>query len=160
MSAARFLEIIQSPLKFRLYLLSKLPAAFFSGVRVQYADENKCIVTVPYKWFSKNPFKSTYFACLSMAAEMSTGILAMAHTYKNDPATSMLVIKTEGSFLKKATGITSFTCEDGLMIEQTIHEAAASGKGHTIITRSVGTGKDGDVIAEFAITWSFKSKNN
>jgi hypothetical protein len=26
---------------------------------------------------SQNPFRSTYFACLSMAAEMSTGALAL-----------------------------------------------------------------------------------
>jgi hypothetical protein len=68
----KFLELVMHPFKFRLYLLSKLPSAFFSGVRVCYIDEEKCVVTVPYKWFSQNPFKSTYFACLGMAAEMST----------------------------------------------------------------------------------------
>ena len=71
-NAEKFLQLINNPFKFRLFLLAKLPSAFFSGVRVLVADEKKCVVTVPYKWFSKNPFKSTYFACLSMAAEMST----------------------------------------------------------------------------------------
>ena len=158
--AASFLELIQNPIKFRFYLLSKLPAAFFSGIRIEYADENKSVVTVPYKWFTKNPFGSTYFACLSMAAEMSSGVLAMAHAYKRKPGMSMLVIKTEANFLKKAKGLTTFTCEDGLMIEQTINEAAASGKSLTIMARSVGTDSEAAIVAEFAITWSFKSKNN
>lgn len=79
--AQQFLELVQHPVKYRLFLLKKLPAAFFSGIRVKYADENKAVVTVPYKWFSTNPFKSTYFACLSMAAEMTTGLLAMAHIH-------------------------------------------------------------------------------
>ena len=64
----RFLELVQHPLKFRLFLLANLPSAFFSGVRVQSISDTTAVVTVPYKWFSKNPFKSTYFACLAMAA--------------------------------------------------------------------------------------------
>jgi hypothetical protein len=157
-SAVKFLEIIQHPIKFRLFLLKKLPSAFFSGVRIKYADESKAIVTVPYKWFSTNPFKSTYFACLSMAAEMSTGILAMAHIYEQTPQMSMLVVKTEGTYSKKATGITTFTCEDGLLIENAIREAMASGKGTSLSARSVGIDKNGDVVAEFIISWSFKAK--
>ena len=118
MNADHFLELVRNPFKFRFFLLSKLPSAYFSGVRVRYADEDKCVVTVPFKWFSKNPFRSTYFACLSMAAEMSTGLLAMAHTYGQSPAVSLLVLRTEADFQKKATGITSFTCEDGALVRQ------------------------------------------
>ncbi len=159
MSADKFFDLIRNPIKFRLFLLSKLPSAYFSGVRVRYADEQKAVVTIPYKWFSTNPFRSTYFACLSMAAEMSTGVLAMAHTYNEDPPVSMLVLKVEGSFSKKATGITTFTCEDGNMVKQVIREAAASGKGTVVTMRSVGVNKDGETVAEFAITWSFKVKS-
>ena len=158
-AAEKFLGIVQNPIKFRLFLLSKLPSAFFSGVRVKYADESKAVVTVPYKWFSTNPFKSTYFACLSMAAEMSTGLLAMAHIYEQQPAVSMLVIKTEAIYTKKATGVTTFTCEDGLMLQQTINEATASGKGTSFAARSVGIDKDGQTVAEFTITWSFRVKS-
>ncbi len=156
----RFLELVTHPFKLRLFLLKNLPSAFFSGVRVQYADEQKSIVTVPYKWFTTNPFRSTYFACLSMAAEMSTGVLAMAHVYKHNPPISMLVLKVNGNYLKKATGTTTFTCEDGEQIRQVIREAASSGKSTSITARSVGTDKEGNIVAEFAITWSFKLKSS
>lgn len=158
-SSEKFFDVLRNPVKFRLFLLSKLPSAFFSGVRVRYADEQKAVVTVPYKWFSTNPFRSTYFACLSMAAEMSTGVLAMAHTYNENPPVSMLVLKIEGNFSKKATGVTTFTCEDGGMIKQVIREAAASGKGTVVTVRSVGVNKENEIVAEFAITWSFKVKS-
>ncbi|MBK7375043.1 MAG: DUF4442 domain-containing protein [Chitinophagaceae bacterium] len=157
-NAAQFLKLINSPLKFRLFLLSKLPSAFFCGVRVRYADEKKCVVTVPYKWLSQNPFKSTYFACLGMAAEMSTGVLAMAHIYKRRPAVSMLVLKVEGSFLKKAVGRTTFTCEEGLILEQAIEDAISGDEGKTITARSYGRNAEGEVVAEFSITWGFKAK--
>ncbi len=159
-NATQFLKLIHSPIKFRLFLLSKLPAAFFCGVRVRYADEKKCVTSVPYKWLSQNPFRSTYFACLSMAAEMSTGVLAMAHIYKREPSVSMLVSKVEGTFLKKAIGRTLFTCEDGQVIKQTIEDAIISNEGKIVTAKSYGRDAEGEIVAEFAITWSFKVKSN
>ena len=155
----QFLQLINNPFKLRLFLLSKLPSAFFSGVRVLVADEEKCVVTVPYKWFSKNPFRSTYFACLSMAAEMSTGVLAMAHLYKRDPAVSMLVTRVTGNFNKKAVSRSTFTCEDGLLIKKTIEDAISSKEGKMITAKSFGRNPDGEIVAEFDITWSFKARS-
>ena len=155
----QFIQLTRNAVKFRIFLLSKLPAAFFSGVRVKTIDETKAIVTVPYKWFSQNPFKSTYFACLAMAAEMSTGLLAMMNTYKTDPPISMLVTGLEAAYFKKATGITTFTCKEGLAIDNAIQEAIASGEGRIIKIRSAGKNENGELVAEFFITWSFKTKN-
>jgi len=154
-----FLQLVNNPFKIRLFLLAKLPSAYFSGVRVLVADEEKCVVSVPYKWFSKNPFKSTYFACLSMAAEMSTGVLAMAHVYKRNPAISMLVMKVQGNFNKKATGRTHFTCEDGNLIRQSIEQAVSTGEGRMISVKSYGRNEANEIVAEFDITWSFKVKS-
>ena len=158
-NAPKFLQQINNPFKLRLFLFLKLPAAFFSGVRVLTADEEKCVVTVPYKWFTKNPFKSTYFACHSMAAEMSTGVLAMAHIYKRDPPVSMLVTRVLGDFTKKAVNRTSFTCEDGNKIREAIEEAISSREGRTITVRSYGRNPEGEIVAQFEITWSFKVKS-
>src|SRR5574339_997722 len=130
-----FTRLMTHPLKFRMFLLSKLPSAYFSGVRVKAIDENKCQVTVPFKWFSQNPFRSTYFACLSMAAEMSTGALAMGHIYKRNPAVSMLVVKTEGEYFKKAVDKTTFVCEEGMAIKKMIEEAVATGEARIIRVR-------------------------
>lgn len=152
----QFFDLVNHPLKYRIFLLRNLPSAFFSGVRVKFADREKTEITVPYKWFSKNPFRSTYFACLSMAAEMSTGILAMAHTWRHEPGISMLVVSLESTFHKKATGITTFTCEDGKLIGQAVRDAAASGKSVSIPARSVGRNHAGEIVAEFTITWSFR----
>jgi hypothetical protein len=107
---------------------------------------------------SKNPFRSTYFACLSMAAEMSTGALAMAHLYKINPPVSMLVVKVESEYFKKATGTTNFVCSDGELFQQAIEQTIATGEPKTVRAKSIGRNKDGDVVAEFYITWSFKAK--
>ena len=154
----QFFALINSPIKFRLFMFSKLPSAFFCGVKVKYADEHTCIATVPYKWFTQNPFKSTYFACQAMAAELSTGILAMANIYKKNPGVSMLVLNLKAEFIKKATGVTFFTCDDGQLIYQTVQEALQSGEAKTVTALATGRNKNNEVIARFEVTWSFKKK--
>ena len=153
-----FVKLMKHPVKFRMFLFLKLPSAFFSGVRIRNVDEAACVVSVPYKWFSQNPFRSTYFACLAMAAEMSTGILGLMHIYKRSPSVSMLVTKLEAQYFKKAIGITTFTCNDGQAINDTIEKAIATGEGQAITVKSTGINNAGEIIAVFHITWSFKAK--
>ncbi len=153
-----FIKLLKHPVKFRMFLFFKLPAAYMAGVRVREADAHRCAVTVPYKWLSQNPFRSTYFACLSMAAELSTGALAMAHLYKIKPAVSMLVTKVESEYFKKATARTRFVCVDGSLFEKAIEETIATGEACTVRAKSTGTNKEGETVAEFYITWSFKAK--
>jgi len=153
-----FLGMVRKPIKFNFYMLTHLPAAFFSGVRVREIDMDKASVSVPFKWFSKNPFRSTYFACLAMAAEMSTGLLAMLHTYKHRPPVSMLVIRLEAEYHKKATGLTTFTSRDGDGMKHAIEEAVATHDPVIFQARSIGTNEKGEVVAEFLIIWSFRVK--
>jgi hypothetical protein len=157
-NVATFIKLMKHPLKFRMFLFFKLPAAYFAGVRVRELDENRCRVTVPYKWLSQNPFRSTYFACLSMAAELSTGALAMTYLYKIKPPVSMLVVKVDSEYFKKATARTSFVCEDGGLFQKAIEETIATGEARMVKARSIGKNKEGEVVAEFYITWSFKVK--
>ncbi|MEO6233176.1 MAG: thioesterase [Ferruginibacter sp.] len=156
----KFLALVRHPIKFPLFLLGKLPSAFFSGVKVKYIDEHKAVASVPYKWFSQNPFKSTYFACLAMAAELSTGLLGMLHTYNSPMPVSMLVVGLEAKYYKKATGITIFTCNDGDAIKNIIEDAFNSGEGRSIKAVSTGVNSDGELVAEFFVTWSFKIKSS
>jgi hypothetical protein len=153
-----FLSLINNKRKFRLFLLQKLPAAFFSGLQVTSLNEEACTVSVPYKWFTQNPFRSTYFACLAMAAEMSTGVLAMAHLYKRQPAVSMLIVGMESKFYKKAIGKTFFTCTDGEVIKTAIEQSVLLNTGQTVRVYSKGVNESGELIAEFWFTWSFKPK--
>jgi hypothetical protein len=153
-----FFTLVANPVKFRLFMLQKLPAAYFSGLRLKEVNEEECAVSVPYKWFTRNPFRSTYFACLSMAAEMSTGILAMAHVYRREPKVSMLVIGIEGKFYKKATGPVVFTCTEGSLVRNAIQSAIDLNTSQTIRVLSSGHNKNGELVSEFWITWSFKAK--
>ncbi len=157
-SENKFLALANHSFKFRMYLLYKLPAAFFSGIRIREINTQKCTTSVPYKWLTQNPFRSTYFASLAMAAEMSTGVLALSNIYKREPGVSMLVTKMEASYFKKATSTSFFTCEDAIKIADTINDAITSGEGKAISVKTTGRNKNDEVIAEFLFTWSFKAK--
>lgn len=157
-NAQHFISLMSNSFKSRLFMLTKLPAAYFSGVKVKQLTSERAIVFVPFKWFSQNPFRSTYFACLAMAAEMSTGLLAMMQIYKRNPAVSMLVVKLEANYFKKATGITYFTCEAGTDFKNIVDACIEDGEGRSYTAKSVGRNKDDEIVAEFFITWSFKAK--
>ncbi|MGN6416355.1 MAG: DUF4442 domain-containing protein [Pseudobacter sp.] len=159
-ASQEFIRLANHPLKFRLFLLMKLPAAYFSGVRIRKMTESLCEVTVPYRWGTQNPFRSTYFACLAMAAELSTGALAMSLIFKRKPAVSMLIVKMESEYFKKATGRTTFTCSDGDAMKQAVEAALNSGESQTFTALATGRNAAGEKVAEFRFTWSFRAKTH
>ena len=155
---ASFVDKISSPIRFGFFLATKLPAAYFVGLKLNQINEQSCTILVKHSWFSKNPFKSVYFAAEAMAAEMSTGLLAFGHLYKRIPKVSMLVVKMEAEYFKKGTGKLYFTSNDGAAVEQAVHAAIQTGEGQTLICKSVGTNEKGEIVAVFHFTWSFKAK--
>lgn len=156
----QFSDLVNSSFKFRLYLLTKLPAAFFSGIKVTSFTPHEATTVVPYKWLTQNPFRSTYFASLAMAAEMSTGLLALNSIYKRKPAVSMLVTKMEANYFKKAVGKTYFNCNQGIDIQEAVQEAIGGGEGTTVTIKSTGRNEEGEIVALFLFTWSFRKKSS
>jgi len=154
----QFKAQVASPLRFKLFMLTQLPAAFFAGLKIALFNEDRCVISIRQKWFNKNPFRSIYFAILQMAAEVSTGVAGFSAVYKRNPAVSMLVVASEAKFYKKATGKILFTCGDVAAVHAIVEKAITTGQPCTITCRSVGTNCAGDVIGEFYFTWSFKAK--
>ena len=93
-----------------------------------------------------------------MAAEMSTGLLAMGHTYESRPAISMLVVKLEAAYFKKATERIYFTCSDGAAVKKAIEQTIATNESQMVQCTSIGKNKQGELISQFVLTWSFKAK--
>jgi hypothetical protein len=144
---------------FRIYLIWNIPMVFLSGIRVKKLNEHQCIVTVPFKWINKNPFKSTFWAVLGMAGEMSTGALILQYTYKHKPSFSTLLLKLDADFNKKALGITSFICKDGKMVKEKLKEAIETKKPVVIKASTQGIDKNSNIICEFNFTWSVKARD-
>jgi hypothetical protein len=149
-----------NPFLMRLYYLSKLPLAFVAGLRLRELDERHAVVTVPYGWRTTNPFRSTYFAALSMAAELSTGALAKLATDLAPRPVAMLIVNLTASFEKKATGVTTFTCEEGDKLAAAVARTVETGEPSAAEVATIGRAADGTVVARFTFTWSFKARQS
>lgn len=152
----KFKKQINNHWLFTFFLWRKLPAAFWAGVRLAYCDEEKAVATVPFIRMSQNPFGSTYFACLAMAGELSTGALVLLAS--QGEKISMLVVGLEAVFVKKAVDVTTFTCQNGKEVFAAIEKTKATGEGVTIKMETVGKSEKGEEVAKFWVTWSVKAK--
>lgn len=155
----RFRRRMSSPWQTRVFMLVKMPLGLFAGLRVRSIDADRCETTVPYGWRSTNPFRSIYFAAQSMAAELSTGAIAMLAVELSPQPVAMLITGLEASFGKKATAQTTFTCEDGDKIFAAVRQAVTSGEPATVAATTVGRMPDGTEVSRFVFTWSFKKRS-
>jgi hypothetical protein len=157
--ANRLRHRVLSPWGFRFYLWKQLPLAAFAGLRLSSLDESGCTVILPGGWRTQNPFRSTYFAAQSMAAEMSTGAPAMVLLGGGDARISMLVTEIRGRFTKKIAGESQFTFREMGEMASAVERAAQTGEPATLIARSIAKNAVGDIAADFEVTWSFKRRD-
>jgi len=153
-----FQQKMLNPIFFKLFLILKLPLAFLAGIKLISLNDTHSTIQIKYSYLNKNPFKSIYFAALSMAGELASGILAASFIYKNNPKISMLVVGVNIEFSKKAIGLINFTCMQGKDIKDCINKSIITKEGQTIDIITTATNQEGDVVAVFNIRWSFKSK--
>lgn len=144
--------------KLNLFLAFNLPSAFLCGVRVKQINAFECRVGVRHKWINKNPFKSMFWAVQGMAAELATGALIIMKIKQLNKKISMLVIKNEAQFTKKAKGRITFRCTQGMDIDKVLQSAIESGEGQTLTLKAEGRDEAGDVVATFNFLWSLKRK--
>jgi hypothetical protein len=148
-----------TPAKLNLFLFLKLPAAFWSGVRVRSISNSLCEVAVKHRWINQNPFQSMYFAVQAMAAELSTGALVMLHIKASGHNISMLVAQNKSVFTKKATGKITFVCTQGNAIQEAIQTAILTKEGQTIWLTSIGNNANGEQVSEMQFEWTLKVRS-
>ena len=145
--------------KLNTFTFLKLPAAWWTGVRVRAMDEEKAVVTVKHSWRNQNPFRSMFWAVQGMAAELTTGVLVMDQIRKSGKRISMLVANNNATFTKKATGTITFTCTDGNKIREAVKHAIETGEGQTVWMQSTGVNAEGIPVSTFNFEWTLKVKS-
>ena len=141
------------------FLALKLPSAYFSGIRVTSISNTEAMASVRHKWINQNPFKSLYWATQGMAAELVTGRLVMKKIKESKKKISMLVVHQEGDFFKKATGLITFSCDQGNRIDEAIQRTIDTGEGQTFLLKAEGFNEEYEKVSAFEFTWSIKVKS-
>ncbi len=154
-----FKKKMLNPWLFRSFAFFKVPMGWLSGMRLTELTTERAVATQPFKWLNMNPFKSTYFAVQSMAAELSTAAIGLLAIEGQNPSIATIIIDMKSEFPKKATGRVTFTCEDGAKIFQAVEHAKSTGEASTVTAKTVGTMADGTVVSVFEFTWSFKRRS-
>jgi hypothetical protein len=158
-AAEKLRRRMRNPFLMPVFMLVKLPLALFAGLRVRSLDAESCTTSVPYGWRTTNPFRSIYFAAQAMAAELSTGAIAMLATEASPGSVAMLITGLEAEFGKKANAEVKFTCENGAQIFAAVHQAASTDEPATVRAETVGRMPDGTEVSRFVFTWSFKRRS-
>lgn len=157
-AAERLRSRMLSPVGMRTYFAAKLPLALFAGLSIRELTPERCAVAVPFGWRTQNPFRSTYFAAQTMAAELSTGAPAMLAVQAAPASVAMLLVGLRATFGKKATSTAVFTCEQGEALVAAVAETVRTGEPATAEVETVGRLADGTEVARFHFTWSFKKR--
>jgi hypothetical protein len=147
------------PSKINRWMLIKLPAAWLTGVRLTFVDEDKCEVKVRFQWINQNPYKSMFWAVQGMAAELTTGILLTRCIQDSNDNISMLLVNNKSSFHKKAVGKITFRCSDGNVAKQLINSTIQNITSKAWL-KARGYDEKGDLVSEFEFEWSCKKRNN
>ncbi|WP_109830966.1 DUF4442 domain-containing protein [Reichenbachiella versicolor] len=148
-----------NPFIFRSFLLTKIPLGFLCGMKLTHLDTTKSVSTVPFKWLNFNPFKSMYFAVQSMAAEISTGVMAIMASIGYNPSVAVIVTGFKAKFHKQAKDRVFFICEDGEKLFSAVNKAIETKQGIEVTIHTTGRTSDGTIVSEFDFTWSFKERN-
>lgn len=150
---------LTSPLVFRLSALKILPMVFFAGIRVVQCDEHLCEVRLRYSWLVRNPFRSTFWAVLGMAAELATGALLVAFTRNQTPKVSFILVAEQGNFFKKGRGRMRFICNHSGKVRQAVLTAMQDHEKHEIKLPVRALNADGELIAEMEFTWVLQQRH-
>ena len=154
--AEKYLSRMTNPFIFWWAMFFKLPSAVFWRLKIKSLSLEKCEVSIPFFWRSQNPFQSIYFAALAGAAELSTGALCQLGMAGKGKF-SMLVVDFRAEYHKKANQKIIFTCDQGAELSQLIDSLQPQETG-TLTMIPTGRNPQGDVVAKFYVTWSFKRK--
>jgi acyl-coenzyme A thioesterase PaaI-like protein len=154
----KMVQRLKHPLKFGLYTMSQLPIMWFAGARVLELTEKEVAVKLPFRWSTKNPFNSVYFAAQMGAAELSTGlaVLLPARYYGN---ISMLVTGAKSSFLKKASTDVRFVFSEAQFAAEEVYKAIKTGQSRSFDLKTIGYDTKGDIVMEAIFNWSVKQRS-
>ena len=154
--ALSYQKKMSNPLYFWFGMLVRLPSAVFWKIRIKELGAEKCIVTIPYSWRTQNPFKSIYFAAMAGAAELSTGALCQL-AISGLGKYSMLVVDFRAEYFKKANQKITFSCLQGTELFEMLESLKPNDTGKLMMISS-GKNPQGEEVARFFVTWSFKRK--
>ncbi|MEC9282643.1 MAG: DUF4442 domain-containing protein [Bdellovibrionota bacterium] len=153
------LEMLKTTAWVNLFGLLKIPLILFISPRVIRLDEKVCEIKVPLNYRTKNHLGSMYFGALAIGADLSGALIGMREIQKSKKKVSLVFKDMRGSFLKRATEDIIFYCDQVAEVKNLVAEAIEKKERVEMeIPITAKMAKSGDLVAEFVLTLSLKSR--
>jgi hypothetical protein len=143
-----------SPWKLRLWMLRSLTMGLLTGMIIVELNEEGCRVKLKDRWWIRNPFRSVYWAVMSMAAEMSTG--ALLYAYASEPKVQFILVEMKAKFYKKVRGKSFYFCRAGEAIRKELAELQNTNDTRMVILPALALDESGTTVAEFEFYWQLR----
>jgi len=152
--------LLRETLFVRLFSL-RVPVLLILGPRVERLDDERCEVSIPLRWRSRNHVGSMYFGALCAGADLAGGLAAARLIRARHPKVSLIFADVQGRFLKRADGDVRFACADGRRIAAAVASADETGERVTLpveIVATVPARYGEEPVAHFTLGLSLKRR--
>jgi len=144
----------------RLTGLRKIP--LLASVRPSVAEweEDRCVIRVPLRRWTRNHMDSMYFGALAIGADCAGGIMAVELIRRKKAKVSLIFKSFHAEFLKRPESDVFFICEEGDRIRDLLDRVLASDQrlAEMIPVTAAVRGPDGsyEPVARFLLELSLK----
>jgi len=157
--ATRF-ERFRQTLQLRLLGLLKIP--LLGSVRptvVELGDE-RCVIRVRLRRWTRNHLDSMYFGALAIGADCAGGIMAVEQIRRRKAKVSLIFKSFHAEFLRRPESDVFFICEEGARIRDLVDRVLVSERrlGELIPVTAAVLAPDGsyDPVARFILELTLK----
>ncbi len=154
-------KLLKATWSLRMFAWNKIPLIALLRPTLLAADKNRCVISIPLTWLSKNHLRSMYFGALCIGADLAGGLIAMNLIRSRRSQVAFLFKDFQAEFLKRAEGTTVFTCADGRKMRELLDRAEQSGEreeDHVEVIATVPNKLGDEPVAVFRLTISMKKR--
>lgn len=154
------LERFQQTLNLRLMGWLKIPLLGSVRPSVVLLDDDRCVIRVPLRRWTRNHLGSMYFGALAIGADCAGGIMAVELIRRKKAKVSLVFKSFTAEFLKRPEADVYFLCEEGARIRDLVDRVLVSDQrlGERInLTAAVLTPEGGyEPVARFVLELTLK----
>jgi acyl-coenzyme A thioesterase PaaI-like protein len=153
-------ERFKMTLGIRLMGMLKIP--LLGSVRPSVAEweDDRCVIRVPLRRFTRNHVNSMYFGAMAIGADCAGGIMAVELIRRQKAKVSLIFKSFHAEFLRRPESDVFFICEEGARIRNLVDQALASDQrvtGMIALTAAVRDPEGGyEPVARFQLELSLK----
>ena len=122
---ASFLQRLKQTFSLRLLGFLQIPLLGSVHPSVVEMEDDRCVIRVPLRRWTRNHLGSMYFGALAIGADCAGGIMAVEQIRRRKAQVSLVFKSFKAEFLKRPEADVYFICEEGALIRDLVDRVLA-----------------------------------